>query len=82
MSICNICYESKENIKTLICCNGKVICNKCKSIYNKSICPFCRQNMNPRSTFIIVRTTDKKILTNRKKELILSVMNYNIFKVW
>ena len=40
---------------------------------------FCRQNMNRQPTVIIINKNTPK---PEKSDLILSVMNYNIIRVW
>jgi hypothetical protein len=79
MNDCNICFNSYININVLRCCKGKRMCIKCKDKYDKKICPFCLQNMNRKPTVIII---NKNTPTPKNSDFILSVMNYNIIRIW
>ena len=79
MHDCNICYNSFVSVNLLRCCKGKRMCVKCKDKYCKDKCPFCRQNMNKKSTIVI---TNKNVPMPEMSDIILSVMNYNIIRVW
>lgn len=79
MHECDICYNSFYNINILRCCKGKRMCVNCKNRYYDIKCPFCMQNMNKQPTIIIL---NKNNPYPKKGNIILSVMNYNIFKLW
>lgn len=79
MHECDICYNLCVTTSLLNCCKGKRMCVKCKNKYGKKKkCPFCRQNMNRKSTIIIVNKGSHQ----EKGELLFTVMNYNIIKIW
>ena len=78
---CDICYNSFLTINLLTCCKGKNMCVDCKSKYGQSKCPFCRKNMKikNKSTIIII---NKNTPYPEKYDIIMSIMNYNIIKIW
>ena len=78
-SECDICYNSFTTINILKCCKGKRICIKCKDKYNCFKCPFCRQNMNKQPFIVII---NKNFPCPKNGNVILSVMNYNIVRLW
>lgn len=46
---CNICFEQKNDLIPMKCCNGsKLICHSClcNSYLKKTNCPFCRENID------------------------------------
>ena len=79
MHECNICFNDFVTINILRCCKGKHMCIRCKDKYGKTKCPFCRQNMNRRPTIIIV---NKNTPPPEKGAIIMSLMHYNIVKIW
>lgn len=79
MHECDICYNSCVTIKLLTCCKEKHMCISCKNKYSQSKCPFCRQNMNRKPTIIIV---NKNTPCPEKGNIIMSLVNYNIIKIW
>jgi hypothetical protein len=79
MHNCNICFNSFVTINVLRCCKGKRMCIKCKDKYGKNTCPFCRQNMNRQPTVIIINKNTPK---PEKSDIIFSVMNYNVIRIW
>ena len=46
MNCCDICYQifKKDQMKKLICCKGKYMCNSCINKYIQPRCPFCRRS--------------------------------------
>jgi hypothetical protein len=76
---CDICYNSLLTINVLKCCKDKHMCLKCRNKYGKQTCPFCRQNMNRKTAIVII---NNQYPCPVKGEIIMSVMNYNIVKIW
>ena len=79
MHNCDICYNSFVRINTLRCCKGKRMCIKCNTQYVPNKCPFCMQIMNKKSTILII---NKNFPCPKKANIILSIMNYNIVRLW
>lgn len=79
MHECDICYNTFITINILKCCKNKRMCIKCKNKYGKQSCPFCRQNMNRKHAIVFINNKDP---CPENSIIIMSVMNYNIVKIW
>lgn len=79
MHDCDICFNEFVTINIVGCCKNKRMCIKCKDKYGKIQCPFCRQNMNRKPAIVII---NKNTPMPEKGNIVMSVMNYNIIKIW
>lgn len=55
------------------------MCAQCKHKYGKNKCPFCTKNMKTKSTIIIQNKNTTELVNG---DIIMSVMNYNIIRIY